>query len=83
MSPMTPAELQAAIEKLGLDNEGLADAIGVHKRTVKKWLDGDRIIQSPTAILIRIMVARPNWKALLTIGHEKPINFALGLSPAD
>ncbi len=50
---MTPRQLQQAIRRLRLTQQALADRLGVHVQTVKKWLAGDRRISEPVALLIR------------------------------
>jgi DNA-binding transcriptional regulator YiaG len=69
MKLMTPAELRVAIAQLGIGEDGLAQAIQVTKRTVYKWLAGERTVSPQAAILIRIMVAKRNWNDILTIGY--------------
>src|SRR3989442_12433838 len=50
--PMTPTQLRKAIRELRLTQQGLADRLGVHVQTVKKWLAGDRRISEPVTILV-------------------------------
>jgi hypothetical protein len=66
---MSPTELRVAIDHLGLTQEGLADAICIGRRTMRHYVAHDTPVPAPTAILIRIMVARRNWNDLLTIGY--------------
>ena len=39
---MTPTELRAFRESLGLDVKSFAQALGVEPRTVRRWEDGSR-----------------------------------------
>jgi hypothetical protein len=68
MRQMTPTELRVAIAHLGVTQEGLAEILRIGRRTMRNYLAGSTI-PAPTAILIRIMVARRNWNHLLTIGY--------------
>lgn len=52
--PMTPQQLGRAIQQLRLTQQALADRLGVHVQTVKKWLAGERRISEPVAILVRL-----------------------------
>jgi transcriptional regulator with XRE-family HTH domain len=51
---MTPTQLRRALKQLGGTQQALADRLGVHVQTVKKWLAGDRRIPEPVAILVRL-----------------------------
>jgi plasmid maintenance system antidote protein VapI len=68
MQPMTPTELRVAIAQLGITQRDLAKMLHLGERTIHNYLGGSSI-PAPTAILIRIMVARRNWGDLLTIGY--------------
>lgn len=52
--PMTPKQLRQAIGRLGLTQQAMADRLGVHVQTVKKWLAGDRRIPEPVVLLIAV-----------------------------
>lgn len=51
---MTPKQLRQAIGRLGLTQQAMADRLGVHVQTVKKWLAGDRRIPEPVVLLIAV-----------------------------
>jgi len=55
--PMTPKQFRTARKRLGLTQRALADRLGVHVQTVKKWSAGDRRIPQPVVILLRIWLA--------------------------
>ena len=57
--PMTPRQLRKALKELSWTQRTLAEQLGVHVQTVKKWLAGDRHISEPVAILIRTWLAQP------------------------
>jgi DNA-binding transcriptional regulator YiaG len=50
---MTPADLAAIIEKLGLTQAGLASLVGTkNPRTVRRWLDGTTPIPAKVEIIL-------------------------------
>ena len=52
---MTPAELKAARQALGLSAEGFAQAVRVESgRTVRRWESGERDIPGPVLALLDI-----------------------------
>lgn len=51
---MTPSELRALREALGITADALATVLGVSGgRTVRRWEAGDRAIPGPVAVLLR------------------------------
>jgi DNA-binding transcriptional regulator YiaG len=48
----------AAIHTLGLNQAESAKFLGIHDRTVRKWIAGDAPIPRATAYLLRLMVKR-------------------------
>src|SRR2546430_5214908 len=52
--PMTPKQLRQARKGLALTQQALADRLGVHVQTVKKWEGGERRISEPVALLLRV-----------------------------
>lgn len=54
---MTPQELKAARQLLGLSAEGFARLVGVESgRTVRRWEAGDRDIPGPVQVLTRALI---------------------------
>lgn len=51
---MTPADLRATMDRMGLTTAQMARAARVNERTVRRWLSGDRRIP---AILEALVVA--------------------------
>jgi repressor LexA len=49
---MTPEELKRIREKLGLTQEALAEALGVHRVTLAKWEAGTHNVPEPVARLV-------------------------------
>lgn len=46
-------DLRAEIARLSLTQRGAGRALGVHERTIRKWLSGEREIPSAVPALIR------------------------------
>jgi DNA-binding transcriptional regulator YiaG len=68
MRKMDPAELRVAIAALNMTQEDFGAIFHIPARTVRRYLAGDPIPE-PTAMLIRIIVARRSWRDLITIGY--------------
>jgi len=52
---MTPAQLRAALARLGLTQVGAARILRANPRSMRKWLAGDRPICDRAAILVTLM----------------------------
>ena len=53
---MTPAELKAARQALGLSAEGLAALLQVQSgRTVRRWEAGEREVPGPVAVILKAL----------------------------
>lgn len=50
---MTPADLRAALDRLGLSQSEAARRCGVDPRSMRRWLAGDRRIPGPVVELVR------------------------------
>ncbi len=50
---MTPKQLRDTLERLHLTQTAAAHQLGVHPRTVSKWIRGERRIPEPVAIILR------------------------------
>ena len=58
---MTPFEIKAARNTLGLSANGLAEALRLGKgggRTVRRWEAGDTPISGPASVAIEMMLAK-------------------------
>lgn len=55
---MTPADLRAALSRLGLSQSEAARRCGVDPRTMRRWLAGDRRIPGPVVELVRTWLAQ-------------------------
>lgn len=59
---MTPAEVKDARKRLGLTQQGLADALGLTGEyaadTVRSWEKGRRPITGPAQVAIRLMMEK-------------------------
>jgi DNA-binding transcriptional regulator YiaG len=60
---MTPAEIRAAREALGMTQEGMARALLVTPRAVQMWEAGDRTVPGPAIVALGLMlrVPRARW----------------------
>lgn len=56
---MSPDEFRAHIGALGFSQQAFALRIGVDKRTGQKWALGEADVPNPVAVLLRLLVARP------------------------
>lgn len=54
---MTPAELRAAREALGLTQPELGERLGVHWTTVSRWENGRSAISGAVALAVKGMLA--------------------------
>lgn len=54
---MTPDDLRAIRRALGLSQEGLAAAVGVHRVTVARWELGTHHVPPPVERLMRRLLA--------------------------
>jgi DNA-binding transcriptional regulator YiaG len=58
---LTPDEIKAARQRLGLSANGLAEALRLGKgggRTVRRWEAGDVAITGPASVAIELMLER-------------------------
>jgi hypothetical protein len=69
---MTAAEYRSAIETLGFTQEGLAIAVGASPRTGQKWALGETRIPGPLALLLRLLLAKPELVSIITAGELMP-----------
>lgn len=70
MRTMDATELRVAIAALGMTQKDFAAIFRIPLRTLVRYLHGDAI-PDPTAMLIRIMVARRSWKDLISISYGR------------
>jgi DNA-binding transcriptional regulator YiaG len=56
---VSPAEVTAAREALGLTRRQLASRMEVTPRTVQMWEAGDRAIPGPARLALRLMAGTP------------------------
>jgi DNA-binding transcriptional regulator YiaG len=67
---MTHTEFKAALADLGYSQEGFAVLVGYSKRTGQKWALNETRIPGAVAILMRLMLARPEIKPVIEdLGH--------------
>jgi transcriptional regulator with XRE-family HTH domain len=51
---MSPAELRAARQALGLTQKGLAERLGVSKDTLNRWEKGRQTVHFPTILRLAL-----------------------------
>lgn len=51
-------ELQNLLDKLNVTNAAAAQAVGVHERTLYKWLAGDRRIPMSVILALRLLAEK-------------------------
>jgi hypothetical protein len=52
---VTPDELRAALDRLGLSQRGGAKALEVDERTMRRWIAGAAAIPGPVQVALRCM----------------------------
>ena len=62
---MTPPELRALLDKMGVGTAGAGRMLGVRDSTVRKWLAGTRGIPEPAARLLCLAAAQPEARQFL------------------
>jgi DNA-binding transcriptional regulator YiaG len=62
---MSAQDYREAIDKLGYTQEGFALAVGHDRRTGQKWALGESRIPGPVALLLRLLLARPELVAVV------------------
>lgn len=55
---MTNKQLQAALDKIGLSQRGMARLLAVDERSARRWASGDAPIPECAAILLRLLLAK-------------------------
>lgn len=62
---MAAAEYRAALDMLGYSQEGWAEQVGASPRTGQKWALGEARVPGSVAILLRLLISRPELRAVL------------------
>jgi DNA-binding transcriptional regulator YiaG len=62
---MTKEEFKRGIDRIGYSQEGFARLVGASPRTGQKWALGETRIPGAVAILLRLMLARPEIKPVI------------------
>lgn len=63
--PMTADELRQALDKLELNQMELARFLGVYGQTVRRWVAPGGEPPQSVAILLRLLLARPELKSVV------------------
>lgn len=56
---MTPAALKSALAALGIKERGLARALGVEEKTVRRWTRGERGVPASLSLLLSLALDMP------------------------
>jgi DNA-binding transcriptional regulator YiaG len=65
-TPLSPAEVRAAREALGMTKDELAAVMGCGLRAVQTWESGERNCPGPAVLALRLLMALPpSRRALL------------------
>jgi hypothetical protein len=62
---MSAEEYRKALAALDWTQQGFARAVGADPRTGQKWALGETRIPGPVVILLRLLLARPELKAVV------------------
>ena len=54
---MTPTQLRAILDRLGLSQLGAGRLLGTGERTPRRWASGESEVPSPVAIILRLLDA--------------------------
>jgi DNA-binding transcriptional regulator YiaG len=63
---MSADEYRSALDTLGFSQQRLATAVGASPRTGQKWALGETRVPGAVALLLRLLLARPELVALIT-----------------
>lgn len=69
---LTPEQIQAAIQKLGLKQKDLAARLGVAEETISRWITGSMLQTRAMDNLLRAYFALPQLRAALTGADQDP-----------
>jgi hypothetical protein len=64
---MSPAELDAALESLEMEQVELARIADVNPKTVRRWVSGEVPVPGLAALLLRLLLARPELKGVIGV----------------
>jgi DNA-binding transcriptional regulator YiaG len=65
---MTPDQLRNALRVLKMTQQDLADALGVHLRTVGRWVSGD--VEMPKVACLAVMFLLATWPSASSGDHS-------------
>ncbi len=69
---LTPAQMRAGIEKLGLKQQELAERLGVAPETISRWVNGALIQSRAMDNLLRLFFAIPEVRDVLRGSAQDP-----------
>ncbi len=65
MDPLTPDEYRRLLAEVGYSQERFAVLVGANKRTGQKWALGEARIPGAAALILRLLVLRPEIKSVI------------------
>ncbi|MCI0455651.1 MAG: type II toxin-antitoxin system MqsA family antitoxin [Gemmataceae bacterium] len=69
---LTPAQIRRGIEKLGLQQQELAERLGVAAETISRWVNGALIQSRAMDNLLRLYFALPEVRDVLRGASQDP-----------
>lgn len=69
---LTPIQIRAGIEKLGLKQQEFAERLGVAPETISRWVNGALIQSRAMDNLLRLFFALPEVRDMLRGGSQDP-----------
>lgn len=62
---LTADEFRAALASFGFTQQGFAAALGYSGKTGQRWAAGDTVIPGAVAVIVRLLLARPEQVSVL------------------
>jgi transcriptional regulator with XRE-family HTH domain len=70
---MTDVEYRAALETIGISQQGFARLVGASPRTGQKWALGEARVPGSVALLLKLLLARPELMTVLSELGSPPV----------
>src|SRR5262249_43852317 len=70
---LTPAQIRKGIETLGLQQQELAERLGVAAETISRWVNGALIQSRAMDNLLRLFFALPEVRGVLLGAEQNPL----------
>jgi putative zinc finger/helix-turn-helix YgiT family protein len=79
---LTPEQIRAGRQRLGLTQQDLADHLGVAVSTLSRWENGVQVQQRSLDLFLRLFFVLPDVRAALTNRERLSASYLDGLDPA-